>query len=1396
MTLPQKSSTALDISALIYPGSVILTSFGVAVVIHAIDSDSASATNVPAACSSFKARIWRQPGKSVASSTTAYLQKECAIKALPAAPGMATTKIKKTSTPKDESAGMKRDDAVESNSEEKIMIHCYSREKDEYVASRMIEDEEEKTHLDLISSLSLEDEHDDLYKCDSNMSHEIIEIKEDKNPMVYLKPSEVDLAKSAKFYPLMDELIRRGNAAAALAKSSLKDNSKLMELADKISASQSEDSSDKSGEKSSKVIPDIGGKVTEVTEKVTESLKKGAQSMADPDKVDGIYNMLKDEELTVLLSNGRERLRHLVSGGLTESTRDTLKEMGLEISNDSDGQGVMSSAILQAREKALGALDELLEDNLEISLDTVQETLGETFGTMFDSMVTAAKSDGALDNIMDQISSKTSEWQKETGRLLSTRSSSLFMEGAQRLQGRLGNLLSPQQLALVEKSGADLTKAFTEGDVALAQLKSIELGESVRTRLFNAIEIRSGTEGGLDSIIAGALSQIGGDSVGQMLADFQNTATANSTSAHESLISLLSERNKYQDVSILRIESVFVDLDAQMFLTAEQIVAISKGESGTSALFEPIAKRAAKEIEKQLDEIEQSVDDPTILSVISHVRRIMSGNLTLTSLVDEIVNVMNSEDAVQAGTSIAQAGEQILDTIENASTNKAFSDVLGAAEKAGITKDSVLGQIESLNVDEVLDTAGEAVADEKKRFELIGAATDSALDFLLRILPSMPVPPFEGVRDGLIYAIKNLSMHGFKLRKEDIMVEIAGIRAAVQTGSGSDAIVQRKVKATDILVVDVRNVSATFENAQWSFEQTFLPYLKGNGLANVQLSEGHIRLEFELKKTRSSSREEAKPVLCLKKRSCSIGQVAIAFGGKTRLAWVVNKLAAIFKGPLRDYVVKVITDILGNKSGWLLENLNGVLSAHWGLILKTTGLNVADLDEVNENDIVASIEDPYANEIDLVWTEFVPLGINLLLSDKSGKVKVVDFPRGSQARKVCVDKDLDPDAFKGATILGINGTLYEKNANRVDMLLALRDPSRPKTVKFKLLDVDSSQSRKSESPVKSPSAKDEKDQTSVRTLVIVNEGPIGITFANCLDNCALSVQSLSHQAKLTNANTRDQICVGDILTHVNGTLVYGQEEGSVERAYSCLKECGLTRPLSLSFMPDFLHSFAFEKYDEHGDPLLGGPNELILGDSPKYGDLRIRLKGFKDVDGCAESRGVFLGDHVCFVNGVPVGSGAKLRPDCPSLKLSQVNALLNNESTYPMCITFARPNSRASTVDFDAESLGTKNMSIIAISKEQLGFTLGQQGISRDSFVVKNFNAVRGSFQKHVKDTLKDHEWQGLSVYSIHGERVPSYANCEIVMNAIKRAQSKNDRLELVFCNADLKQKISELSDM
>jgi len=45
------------------------------------------------------------------------------------------------------------------------------------------------------------------------------------------------------------------------------------------------------------------------------------------------------------------------------------------------------------------------------------------------------------------------------------------------------------------------------------------------------------------------------------------------------------------------------------------------------------------------------------------------------------------------------------------------------------------------------------------------------------VLPGLPVPPLEGVKDGTCYGFNNLSLKGFKVKKEDITVKIAGIQA-------------------------------------------------------------------------------------------------------------------------------------------------------------------------------------------------------------------------------------------------------------------------------------------------------------------------------------------------------------------------------------------------------------------------------------------------------------------------------------------------------------------------------------------------------------------------------------------------------------------------------------------
>ena len=136
----------------------------------------------------------------------------------------------------------------------------------------------------------------------------------------------------------------------------------------------------------------------------------------------------------------------------------------------------------------------------------------------------------------------------------------------------------------------------------------------------------------------------------------------------------------------------------------------------------------------------------------------------------------------------------------------------------------------------------------------------------------------------------------------------------------------KKVKATELLIIDIQKISAVFNDAVWSFEQTYLPYLKGNGKVDVKMADGAIRLVFELRRRRKDGSippkdgkyiaDEWEPVLCLHKRSCSIGSVDLTMQGGGRLAWVVNKLAAVFKGALRDYVVRAILNILSDKSGW------------------------------------------------------------------------------------------------------------------------------------------------------------------------------------------------------------------------------------------------------------------------------------------------------------------------------------------------------------------------------------------------------------------------------------------------------------------------------------------------
>ena len=829
------------------------------------------------------------------------------LRVLPVAPGMTTTLV--------------------DNKAQKVLVHSYVSEKEVYLCSFVNENKNENE-----SSAS---DNPDLQEF----------------PLTALQASP-----SAKFWPLLETLMKRGDETANAAR----------QFWDQQSATQAVVA--KTGQALQSPPPVKLDLPTVEALPPTDAVVQAAQAQYDAAKpaiesqFQQILTMVKDEEITTLFQNAQERLEQLINSEpekvLTQKAKEALQQQGIRIhlggTKDDDDKNVndeaegaisVAQSLQQSRQAALESLQRILRqaDLDTADLQAAREELAHNFGQAFDALATAARSDRSLATVWDAVTEKTAVWQESTGRLWQTRSASLFVQGATRLQARAAAMWRVHQRT-TSAIGSQMTKAFTEGDAAIARIKSIQLGDALKDRLVRAIEVRSDSLGGLDAIIAGALSSAGGEAehIQSMLSSLQANATTATTDARETLLSVLSRHSTYRDVALSKLEQVLCDLDNQFEIPPADIAALASGQGGTAKLFEPIARRAWQQIEKQLDEAESQVSDKNVIQGLERVRKIMSGELTLAALTDEIVSVLNDENVVAAGEVFVQKGEEVLDVLEGVSSNKVVTDALKIAEKAGITKDSVMREIEKLDVDQLLDTAGGAVTDETKRRILVSNAIDTALDFILRILPSMPVPPFEGVRDGLLYNISNLSMKGFKVKKEDIMIELAGMRALKRSHSSvsstsktsvskaekitqngdlgvSDNIapaveaedsmeieeINQEVNATELLIIDVRRISAVLDDTEWSFEQTYMPYLKGEGKVDVRMSDGAIRLQFELRKRRKASKSEAtggeeskvewEPVLCLHDRSCSIDEVELKMQGEGRITWLVNKAAIIFK---------------------------------------------------------------------------------------------------------------------------------------------------------------------------------------------------------------------------------------------------------------------------------------------------------------------------------------------------------------------------------------------------------------------------------------------------------------------------------------------------------------------
>lgn len=483
-----------------------------------------------------------------------------------------------------------------------------------------------------------------------------------------------------------------------------------------------------------------------------------------------------------------------------------------------------------------------------------------------------------------------------------------------------------------------------------------------------------------------------------------------------------------------------------------------------------------------------------------------------------------------------------------------------------------------------------------------------------------------------------------------------------------------------------------------------------------------------------------------------------------------------------------------------MEKLNGVLASYWDLILNTAKLNLDDLVEAGEEVVVKEVEKADPSLFELVWRERLPLGMNLLMNDGSGQLKVVDFPRGSQARLVTEKRNLNPDIFKGATVVAVNGTFFE---NQDELFDALRDPARPKTVQFRL--AESEDAERVRRFVEGGDAKEEEDDSPVERKYelrsVTSHKEIGIEFKPAPDKCGLLVSGFveGKDGIILEAERSGQVKVGDLLTHVNGVKVVATNGEGHSMSVDALSRNAGKMPLALSFTEPYLHEEVVHRPNaETGENAYGGPSELVLVEKKESaGAGRILIKKFKSMSGMAEGGGILIGDFVAFVNGIAFGVGRRWLGEPRNQSLDELHETLYNKDMYPMGLTFARPKTAATARWTSGGSQEFSDMEADTIcvtveSPDKLGciFEMRDNG----DIVVQDFMPVPGIFHRALAKHADEKGRVYLAIDSVNGQFVPSYATTQMVQNALKRSWNSDQRqVDLWLCDDEKRDWIRSL---
>lgn len=383
----------------------------------------------------------------------------------------------------------------------------------------------------------------------------------------------------------------------------------------------------------------------------------------------------------------------------------------------------------------------------------------------------------------------------------------------------------------------------------------------------------------------------------------------------------------------------------------------------TKQLLDTTAQRAEKLGENEIDldgRLQKVMDSGVVKKAMEQGSKLLASE-QVQEAIAKGSSYLSEKGGTQVSAAIKKGRKLIKSTRESKTTQKIIRHGVTFIEKHG---DTIMQKFEATDVDSVVEKGKTLFSDPAERQKFVNSIKDMAMDFLIKQLPSVQIPPIEGIADRLQFGIDNLDLSSFLIHKEDVHMKLGNF-----------------LKTGNLFEVSVTNISASMKNFNWLFHQHYFPHLNGKGSANADIGEGTIRLNFGVRRVPDEAVKGGYlPRLVVNNLDVNIKTLELQFFD-SGLSGIINLLSKLFKETVRRRLTATLATQMSTHLGRLVGRLNTFAAKYMPMILQYFHVDMSHLPEGSKNVNVIGIEaDP---EYSVFFNSDGPLGFSLHLHKES-----------------------------------------------------------------------------------------------------------------------------------------------------------------------------------------------------------------------------------------------------------------------------------------------------------------------------------------------------------------------------------------------------------------------------